>query len=92
MLYETYLSECTWEWGILVQIFLSHSSDYQGALTQGGCYEQVSGTAHPMEVKRFDPPVHSLTQTEPSVSRWRYVASTMVYPNYWHERLMLRPR
>lgn len=69
MLYKTYLSEWTWEWEILVQILLSHTSDSQGALTQGGCYEQVSGTAHPMEVKRFDPPVHSLTQTEPSVSK-----------------------
>lgn len=69
MLYETYLFEWTWEWGILVQIFLSHSSDYPGAFTQGGCYEQVSRTAHPLEVKRFDSPVHSLTPTEPSVSK-----------------------
>ena len=55
--------------GYLYRYFSPMRVTTKGALTQGGCYEQVSGTAHPMEVKWFDPPVHSLTQTEPSVSK-----------------------
>ena len=58
--------------GNTCQIFLSHSSDYQGAFTQGGCYKWVKRTAHPVEAKRFDSPMHSLTQTEPSVSSCFY--------------------
>lgn len=91
----TYVYGWLWEWGIHVQIFLSHFSDLERAFTQEELYYHVDKMVLPMDVEH--PPSlttqgkeHTLAPIEPSFTKMEIGASTVEYPNLQHQKLHLR--